>query len=51
MLQKTSFRLHHSSMMLHNFLFIVHFPISRGKIGVFTVFGNSLVNGLMNGIR
>ena len=51
MLQKTSFRLHYPRMMLHNFLFTVHFPVSGGKIGVFTVFGNSLVNGLMNGIR
>jgi len=28
-------------MMLHNFLFIVHFPVLGGEIGVFTVFGNT----------
>ena len=38
MLQKTSFRLHHSSMMLHNFLFIVHLPVSGDKTDVFTGF-------------
>ena len=38
MLQKTSVRLHYPRMMLHNFLFIVHLPVSGDKTDVFTGF-------------
>ena len=43
MLQKTSFRLHYPRMMLHNFLFIVHLPVSEDK--------TDLLNDWVNGIR
>ena len=47
MLQKTSFRLHYPRMMLHNFLFIVHLPVSGDKTDVLP----DLLNDWVNGIR
>ena len=49
MLQKTSFRLHYPRMMLHNFLFIVHLPVSGDKTDVFTGFAEWL--GEWNPVR